>query len=313
MAEFVVIPDSSCDLSAELRERFQVPAYLRGVVYCPDGRQMWADMDWNEISPEEYFDSMKGKSDVLYKTAFAPQSELENVLIPFLEEGKDILLLTLSSGLSGTYQFFSLVAKELMEKYPERKVLCVDSLRYSTAEAILLIHANMKKAEGATIEETADYLNRIKHRIRQMGPLDDLYFCVKTGRISNLKAFFGTMVGVHCLGEFNQKGMPEVIGKVKGKQSALRATVAYMKEAVRNPEEQIVFVAHSAREEYAKLLAEEIRKEIKPKEVIINSVGMACGASIGPGLVAVFFLGDETSEDLTVEKQNLANVLKNMK
>ena len=313
MSEFVIIPDSSCDLNASLRERFQIPNYLRGIVYCPDGRQMQADMDWNEIEPEEYYESMKGKSDVLYKTAFATQSEMEKVLIPFLEEGKDVLLLALSSGLSGTYQFFTLTAKHLMEKYPERKILCVDSLRYSTAIAILLICANEMKAKGASIEETANYLNKIRHNIHQIGPLDDLYFCVKTGRISNMKAFFGTMVGVHCLAEFNRKGMPEVIGKVKGKQSALRATLAYIKESIRNPEEQIVFVAHSNRKEYAEQLAENIRNEIKPKEVVVNSVGMSCGASIGPGLIAAYFLGDEMTEDLSVEKENLGKVLKNTK
>ena len=177
----------------------------------------------------------------------------------------------------------------------------------------MLIYGNQKKAEGASIEETADYLNCLKYKIRQSGALDDLYFCVKTGRISNLKAFFGTMVGVHCMGEFTRNGLPAVIGKVKGKQSAICAAISYMKETIRNPEEQIVFVANSNRKEYAEQYAEMIRKEINPKEVIVNSVGMSCGASIGPGLMAAYYLGNETSEDLSTETQTMNKVIKNLK
>ncbi|MBR3942676.1 MAG: DegV family EDD domain-containing protein, partial [Clostridia bacterium] len=199
------------------------------------------------------------------------------------------------------------------EKYPERKIICVDTLRYSTAISVLIVQANEKRASGATIEETAEYLNQIKYNVHQSGFLDDLYFCVKTGRISNFKAFFGTMVGVHSMGEFSRQGLPAAIGKVKGKQSAIRASVDYLKETIRNPEEQIIFVANSNRKEYAEQYAELIRKEIKPKEVIVNSVGMACGASIGPGLVAAYYLGTETSENLSTETQIMNQVIKNMK
>ncbi len=312
LADFVIIPDSSADMTSELRERFGIPAIVRGTLYYPDGSQHLANSDWEDFTPDEYYASMKGRN-ILYKTATPPVGETMNVYESFLKEGKDILSISLSSAISGTYQGFVSVANELMEKYPERKIICVDSLRYASAEALLVTKACEKRDSGATIEETAEYLNEIKHCIHQMGPLDDLFFCVKTGRISNFKAIFGTLVGVNTLGEFAPEGIAAVIGKTKGRNDAINATVEYTKAMIKNPEEQILFVAHSAREESAKLLAQKLREELNPKDIIINPIGASCGSSIGPGLCAVYFLGDPISENNTVEKAALAKVLADMK
>ena len=284
---------------------------MHGTVTSPDGTQYRADMDCGDEALNAYFESMKGK--ILYKTAFATQGEMQKTIEPFLKEGKDVLVLTLSSALSGTYQSCMLASKGLMEMYPERKIICVDTLRYSSAISFLLVKAAEKKKEGATIEETADYLNEIKHRVHQAGPLDDLFFCVKTGRISNFKAFFGTLVGVHCLGEFNKGGMTEVIGKAKGKAAAINAAIEYIKKTIENPEEQIVFVGHSNRTEHAERLAQRIRDEIKPKEVIVNSIGLSCGASIGPGLCAAYYMGAPVSENLETEKKLMEESIQNLK
>ena len=312
MSNFVIICDSTCDFIRPLRERFNVPAFVPGIIYHPDGHESFADMDWEETNPDEYYNSMKGGK-VLYKTATPTQGKIIEVLEPFLKDGKDILFVTLSSALSGTIQVVRNTAAVLLEKYPERKIICIDSLRYASATAVLLVQLAKKRDEGATIEETADFANTIKHSVHQMGPLDDLFFCVKTGRLANHKAFFGTLIGLNCLGDFNRGGLTEVIGKVKGKMGALEATVRYVKETIVNPEEQIVFVAHSARREAAEILAEKIRTEIKPKEVIINNISMSCGAGIGPGLCAAYYLGSPVSENLEKEKEIMDNVIKNLK
>ena len=191
--------------------------------------------------------------------------------------------------------------KEMSAKYPERKIICVDSMRYSTALSLLCMLASEKKKSGATIEETAKFIEEKKHCIHQMGPMDDLFFLVKTGRISNFKAFFGTLVGINAMADFNRKGMSQVLGRFKGKKAAFDALIKYMRQTVENPHEQIMFVAHSNRPEAAKLLSELIEKEFSPKEIIINDVGMSCGASIGPGLCAAFYYGKEISEDMQAE------------
>lgn len=312
MSDFVIIPDTSCDLTADLRARFDIPDYLKGIIYFPDGRSELSSLDWDYFTPEEFYASMS-KKNVLYKTASPTMGHTIEVWERFLKEGKDILSISISSALSGTYQSCVLVAKQLMEKYPERKIICIDSLRYSTALSVLVVLASMKKAEGTTIVETAAYLESNKHRVHQIGPMDDLFFLMKTGRVSSSAAFFGTLIGINPVADFNRKGMSEVLYKFKGKRSALTASLQYMRETIENPSEQIIFVAHSNRAKAAELFAETIRKEFAPKEVIINDIGMACGSSIGPGLCAAFYVGKEISEDYSYEKELMNRIATELK
>ena len=312
MSDFVIIPDASSDLNRELRERFHIPDYVRGTFYFQDGTEAKADLDWELIDPVTYYKSMSGRN-ALYKTASAQRSEILEVYERQLKAGKDILAVTLSSGLSGTYQVCVKTAQELLKKYPERKIIVVDSLRYSTALSLLVIMASKKKQEGATLEETAAYIEEHKHSIHQIGPMDDLFFLCKTGRISNFKAFFGSLIGINPMADFSRKGLSQVLGKFKGKQRAFDAVIEYMKGTIENPEEQIIFVAHSNRETQAKVLAERIQETFNPKEIIINHVGMACGASVGPGLCAAFYQGKAISEDMSYEQALMNEIIQKQK
>ncbi len=312
MSNFVIIPDTSSDFTKELRERFDIPDYVSGVVNFPDGHTEPADLDWERHNPKDFYESMKDKK-TLYTTATPPMGNVLEVFERQLMLGNDILSVSLSSGLSGAYNICKTAASELLERYPERKIICVDSMRYSTAIGVLLILASKKRAEGATLEETAACIEANKHRVHQIGPMDDLFFLTKTGRISNFKAFFGTLVGVNPMADFNRKGLAEVLGKFKGKTAAFNATLEYVKATIEDAENQIVFVAHSNREQQAELLAERVRNEIKPKEVIINNVGMACGCSIGPGLCGVYYLGSEITEGMEKERAIINSLLEKKK
>lgn len=300
MASFAIIPDSSCDLSADLRERFGIRDYLRGPVYFPDGKEVVGDLDWSFITPEAFYDSMKGRT-ALYKTASIPLGEISRAMEAELTQGNDVMTVSLSSGLSRNYESCCMVAEELRPKYPERKIVCVDSLHYSTSLGLLVILAAQKREAGADIDETAAFLETEKYRIHQMGTMDDLFFLVKTGRVSNFKAFFGSMIGLNLCADFNRNGIADVLAKFKGKKDAFRAILEYIDKTIVDPQEQILFLAHSNREEAAKLLAEQVQARFRPKEIVILPVGMSCGANIGPGLCAVFYRGKEISEDYSEE------------
>ena len=312
MYNFAIIPDTSSDLTKELRDRFGIEDYLHGVIYYPDGRSGKASLDWDEMTPEQYYDSMKGRN-VLYNTACPEGGDIYEIFEKYLKQGIDVLSITLSSGLSGTYSSCLVVAKELREKYPERKIIIIDSMRYSTSLALLVISACIKRASGATIEETAEYTEQEKYKIHQMGSMDDLFFLVKTGHVSNFKAFFGSLVGINLLADFNDKGVSEVIGKFKGKVTALEATIKYIERTIVDPENQMIFVAHTNREPAAKLLAEKIKEKFNPKEIFIVPVGMSCGASIGPGLCAAFYKGEKASENLEKEKALMDAITEELK
>ena len=115
------------------------------------------------------------------------------------------------------------------------------------------------------------------------------------------------------MADFNRKGMAQVLGKFKGKKAAFDGVLSYMKGTIENPQEQIIFVAHSNREQAAQVLAQRIREEFSPREVIVNHIGMSCGASIGPGLCAAFYLGKPISEDMEEETRLMNAILADQK
>ena len=308
MHDFVILSDSACDLPRELRERFGVADYLRGILYFPNGEEKRADLDWDDISPEEFYGIMKDKKS-FFRTAAPNVSEAEALFAPFLREGKDILMVTLSTGISAIYSICQQAAAALRETYPERKVVVVDSLRYSTSLSIQLVQASRLRSEGKTLEETAAWLEENKCRVHQMGPIDDLFFCHKMGRVSGAAAVMGTLVGIRPLGDFNEKGLSNVIGKAKGYSAAAGATVEYVKNTITDAQDQILFIAHTMRGEKAEDMKRKIVEAVHPKEVIITTVGQSCGPAIGPGLVAVFYYGKPISESLTEEKALMAKIL----
>lgn len=312
MSDFVIIPDTSCDLVRPLRERFGIDDYISGLVYFPDGHCEKSDLDWDKYDPKWFYESMSDKKNI-YKTALAPTGDIIDVFEKNLKLGKDILCITLSSALSGTYQTCEMVKNMLSSKYPERKIICIDSMRYSTALSMLVIEAAIKRKEGFTLDQTAQFIEENKHRVHQIGPMDDLFFLCKTGRISNFKAFFGTLVGINPMADFNRQGLAQVIGKFKGKKAAFDAVIKYMRKTVQNPQDQIMFVAHSNRLAAAELLKDMIIKEFSPKEVIINDVGMSCGASIGPGLCAAFYWGEPISENMEKETAIMQEIVQKQK
>ncbi len=139
MANYVILCDSSSDLTKELRDRFGVPDYIHGVIYHPDGHSELISLDWDTMTPEEFYGSMK-EHKVLYSTAAPVLGDIYNTFEKYLVQGKDVLCIAMSTALSSTYANCVTAAKDLMKKYPDRKVVCVDSKRYSTSLALSLIH-----------------------------------------------------------------------------------------------------------------------------------------------------------------------------
>lgn len=300
MNEFVIISDSSCDLKKDLRERFGIADYIKGYIHKSDGTSIKANLDWSDEESNAFFKELSKKDDK-YKTAAPSIGEVTDVIEAQLKTGKDALCITISSGLSGMYGVVVNAARDLKEKYPDRKVLVVDSKRYSTAQAILCILASKYRAEGMSIEETAELLEINKNRVHQTGWMDDLFYCKKMGRVSNAAAVMGTLVGIKPMADFNHKGVSHVLGKTRGCKNAYKLIIDYMKATGEDLENQTIFITHSLREEYALEVKNRIQAQIHPKEIIITTVGQGCAPNIGPGLVAAFYLGKKISEDLKTE------------
>ena len=307
MHSFAIISDNACALTKPYRERFGVDAVVYGTITYPDGHSEYSDLDYERISPEDYFGSISKKA--IFKTACANLDQMIEVMEPFAKEGKDIVFVTISSALSGTYNFAVKAAQNIMESYPGVHIYVIDSLRYASALALLVQEACARREEGLDAKQTAEWLEANKQCFHQMGIMDDLFFLARTGRIGKAKAFFGTMAGVKPMGEFSYSGLTEVIGKAKGAKNGLEATISYMKDRIVDPEKHIVFIAHSIREKEAKYLEKRIAEEFSPKEIICLPLDQTSGANVGPGLAAAFFYGKPLSKDLSEEKAVITEIL----
>ena len=311
---FVILADSACDLSKELRERFDIE-YVMGHMTLPDGTERRTTLEWDFTTPEEFYKDIKNKKNFdanknsLYTTSPASIDEFAEEYKKYLSLGKDILVITISTGLSATNAFATKAKEQVKEEFPNQKIIVIDSLRYSTGFGLLCVRAAEKRDLGFTIEETAKWVEENKCRCHQMGFLDDLSFVAMKGRISKPKAFMGQMIGIKPLAEFSYQGLPSVLGKVKGDQAFYDACLEYIEKTIRDPKDQIIFIAQTARMKQAIELKKRIEEKFEPKEVIINDVHPQNGINIGPGLCAAYYFGTEISKDLSIEKEYVTQII----
>ena len=311
MRHFSILADANCDLTAELQHEYDIIVVPTHII-LPDGRDIPSFHEWKEFDRDRFYADLKADPDG-FKTSPPNIAEYDKVFSEFAEKGEDILLLTISAGISGSYNFALQAKKEVEEKYPGINIRCVDTRRFGPAFGMLVIQAANKRDEGLSLDETVEFIENNKNRLHQAGWLDDLSFLAKKGRITNAKAFFGTLVGVKPIGEFDYNGLTTVIGKVKGAKAAYNLLVKYIDKTIETPEEQTIVIAHTCRLQQAEQYREILMKEIRPKEIRICDVFPMCGISIGPGLMAAYYMGKEISEGLVDEKKIIDECLNEVK
>lgn len=310
---FQILSDVTCDLSAQLRKEYNI-GYIPGHISLPSGVEVASKLEW-----DAYGEYSNGSADVFYanlmknpdgfKTAPCNVQEIFEVFSRHAEKGEEVLMTCISSGMSGTYSFACEARKMTLEAYPEAKIRVVDSRRFSVCNGLMCIFASVMRAQGKTLDETADYLEENRLRFHQMGWHDNLSFVAKKGRINHSTAFMGRLVGIKTLGECSPSGMTTVIGKVKGTQKAYRAVMEYIADTIQNPEEQIIVIGHSSRIAQAEELKKQIENRFHPKAIYIGDVFPACGVNIGPGLVAAYYMGTPISDELEAEKKLMVDVI----
>ncbi|MBQ3183434.1 MAG: DegV family EDD domain-containing protein [Clostridia bacterium] len=308
MNKYIILADVTCDLSAEIREYFGIEDYIKGHVHFSDTRDFNTTLDWSEVGREEFYKALSSKkSDI--STAPASPEEYYLIFKGYAEKGYDILSMSISSKISSTYNVAVGAAKRVGEEFPDRKIYCFDSYKMSGAFGLLVMYAHMLKNEGSSFDEVVARLEENKHRVHQMGPIDDLIFVARRGRITMGKAIMGSFAGVKPMGDCNRDGYVSVLTKVKGINKALDMTVRYAEQAAVNVADQYLLISHSNRPEYAEKLKALIEERLNPKKVFVSDVFSGCGTNIGPGMVAVYFFGEELSEDLAAEKEIMTKLL----
>lgn len=308
--KFIILADVTCDLSHEIRDYFKIEDYLEGYIHFSDGRDFKTTLDWSNIERGEFYKALSNKK-IQVSTAPPSPEETYRAFKGYVEAGYKVLSMSISSKISSTYGVACVAKDRVVAEYPESTIYCFDSYRMSGSFGILVMYAHSMKNEGKGFDEIVSWLEDNKHKVHQMGPIDDLVVVARRGRISMGKAIMGNFAGVKPMGDCNRDGYVSVLAKVKGINKALDVTAKYLKNCAKDIENQYILISHSDREAYAMKLKELIAQTVSPKKIFVSDVFAGCGTNIGPGMVGVYFLGNAISDELNEEKALLNEIIAN--
>ena len=289
MAEYVLFTESTTDLSVELVKELGIE--VLPMRFTLDGTEYNNYPDNRELSAHDFYDQLRAGG--MGTTSQIIQAAFEEAFTPVLEAGKDILYLSFSSGLSGTFQSARLAAEELAEKYPQRTVRVLDTLQASMGEGLAVYYAATMKNEGKSLEEVADWFEANKMRVCAWFTVDDLMFLKRGGRLGGGAAVVGTLLGIKPILHVDDEGHLIKVGTARGRSAALKALVEHMAQTAEDPAGQTVFISHGDCRADAEKVAAEVKARFGVQDVVINYVGPVIGAHSGPGTLALFFLGSK--------------------
>lgn len=286
MRDYVITVNSTVDVPKEWLEERHVPVVpLR---YTIDGKT-YTDMEG--LSAREFFAKLReGKMSV---TSQVNPEEAAELLEPYLKEGKDILHLGFSSGLSGTLNSMKIAGEMLQEKYPEAKIIVIDTLCACLGEALLLYKALQQKEKGMSIDETAQWVEENKLHICHNVTVDDLNHLHRGGRVSRTTAVLGTLVQIKPIIHMDDNGKLQVIGKERGRKKSLNKIVDMAVEQSKDWDNDIIMITHGDCIEDAEYVAKLVREKMGIDNILINNIGTVIGSHTGPGVVAVFCMGNK--------------------
>lgn len=288
MREYVITTDNNADLPEGYYQEHGVGCgYLS---YTMDGTHYTHE---NFMPEAEFYAKMRAGS--MPSTAQVNPAEARRIFEPYLKEGKDVLHIAFSSGLSGTYNSCRLAAEELLEEYPDRKIKVVDSLAASLGQGLLVYLAQKKKEEGSDMETVGRWVEENRDHIVHLFTVDDLNHLYRGGRVSKTTAVLGGMLNIKPVLHVDEEGKLIPVGKVRGRKKSILELASLMDQQIGSYKDSCdtIFISHGDCLEDAEFLAAKIRAKYHIQTEIINYVGAVIGAHSGPGTLALFFVGDK--------------------
>ena len=286
MDSFVVSTDSTCDLPADYLQEHRIPVIP--LLYQLDDITYGAGTD---LDDHEFYEMMRNGK--MPTTMAANPESVRSILEPILAEGKDVLHLAFSSGLSSSYSAAAMAAQELSEQYPDRKVIVIDSLCASLGEGLFVYKAVEKRDAGMSITEVAHWLTANRQSFCHIFTVDDLFHLFRGGRVNRATAIIGSLASIKPILHVDFEGHLIPIGKVRGRKKSLAALVDRMDELAKGFEKEntTVFISHGDCLEDAQYVADLVRDRFGIQDIMVNMICPTIGAHSGPGTVALFFMG----------------------
>lgn len=286
MKDYIICTDSACDLRPDVLEKWNVPYVNLTFHFEGDSK----DYIEKEISISDFYNKMR-EGEVAKTSAVNPDA-FKSFFETFVKEGKDVLYLAFSSGLSTTYNSAKIAAEEVEAENEGAKVIVIDSLCASAGQALLLKLMLEKQQEGATIEENAQYTRDNVLHICHWFTVNDLVYLKRGGRVSPAVALAGAILGIKPILHVDNEGHLINVGKVRGRKSALEGLIKKYEELAINKNGR-VFISNADCLDEANDLKATLENKYGANVEVITEIGPVIGAHAGPGTMAVFFLGKE--------------------
>ncbi len=287
MSDYIIFTDSSCDIMPDLLAQWEVPCVSLTVKFDEDP-ESFSNF---EMPFDKFYDRMRKGS--VARTAAANMETFKEAFEPYLQQGKDLLYIGFSSGLSTTVNSAAMAAQELKEVYPDRKVLVEDSFAASAGFGLLVYLTVQEKRRGASLEQAAKFVEDTLPHLCHWFTVDDLVYLKRGGRVSAATAFVGGLLNIKPVLHMDNPGHLINMFKAQGRRASIKALADKYGELALNPGKDTVFISHGDCLEDAKLLEQMLQEHFGAKVELITYVGPVIGSHSGPGTLALFFLGRE--------------------
>lgn len=289
MEKYQIFTDATADMCDEMLQGLPHIEVIPMEVIV-DGKSYQYGPGGNLTVDEFYVMQREGK--------FASTSQInpqvyKSVFEPYLKEGWDILYLGFSSGMSGTINSANICAEELEDLYPERMIVCMDTLCASVGEGFLVREAARKQAEGMTLEQLVQWVKKRRLQVAHWFTVDTFQHLLHGGRVSSVAAAMGTVLNIKPLLSVDIEGRLKVIEKPRGNKQALKTKLQHMESEWKPELGKFVLVGHADCPKVGEELREQVKKQFPEAEVYVANIGPIIGAHTGPGMSALVFWGDE--------------------
>lgn len=286
MRDFIISTDTTCDLPKDFIRDNQLDVHT---LYYAFGDNIYGDE--KNLSEQEFYQKMRDGA--MPTTMACNPVKVQDLFEKRLQEGFDILHLAFSSALSSSYSTTCMVANELKEEYPDRRILIIDTLAASMGEGLIVYKAVQLKKQGKSMEEIADYIKSHLQNFCHFFTVDDLNHLYRGGRVSKASAVIGTIAGIKPMLHVNDAGQLIPVAKIRTRKKALMALVDKMEELMGDyqKENDIIFISHSDCEKDARFVADLIEERFHIP-ALIHYICPTIGAHTGPGTIALFFMGN---------------------
>lgn len=293
MRDCVILSDSCCDLDADLRKKYGIEYIPMRIIF--GDTDIPASLDWEKISPKEFYDMMRGG--VRVRTAQINADEFKEAFSKYLDEGKDVMYIACSSALSNSYKSSLMAHDMLAQERPDGKIVCIDSRNACLGLGMICMTASELRAEGKSIDETAQYIEAHKQEVNQFATVESLNYLKRAGRVSTTSAVFGGLLQVKPIIISDADGQNVAVEKVKGRKNSLVRLADLFKETYRSNPHQRICIGHADAPEAAEELKTLVKERMPEEgvEVITAGIGPIIGATTGPGTLAVYCYGKEVT------------------